>query len=277
MSAHTSPAPGAPKRVRVHHLAEAKARGEKITMLTAYDGVTATILDAAGVDTLLVGDSIGNVMHGHTSTIPVTVDDMIPAARAVARAAKRALVIVDLPFGSYEAGPAQALETSVRIFKETGAAAVKLEGGRRMAVQIRALTDAGIPVVGHLGFTPQSENLLGGPRVQGRGDAAAEALCADAKAVEEAGAIAVVLEMVPVEVAARVTEILRIPTIGIGAGPECDGQVLVWTDMAGMTDWSPRFAKRFAELGQALQQAAADYVADVKGGTFPDEAHSFVK
>lgn len=277
MSAHTSPAPGAPKRVRVHHLAEAKARGEKITMLTAYDGVTATILDAAGVDTLLVGDSIGNVMHGHTSTIPVTVDDMIPAARAVARAAKRALVIVDLPFGSYEAGPAQALETSVRIFKETGAAAVKLEGGRRMAAQIRALTDAGIPVVGHLGFTPQSENLLGGPRVQGRGDAAAEALCADAKAVEEAGAIAVVLEMVPVEVAARVTEILRIPTIGIGAGPECDGQVLVWTDMAGMTEWSPRFAKRFAELGQALQQAAADYVADVKGGTFPDEAHSFVK
>lgn len=277
MSAHTSPAPGAPKRVRVHHLAEAKARGEKITMLTAYDGVTATILDAAGVDTLLVGDSIGNVMHGHTSTIPVTVDDMIPAARAVARAAKRALVIVDLPFGSYEAGPAQALETSVRIFKETGAAAVKLEGGRRMAVQIRALTDAGIPVVGHLGFTPQSENLLGGPRVQGRGDAAAEALCADAKAVEEAGAIAVVLEMVPVEVAARVTEILRIPTIGIGAGPECDGQVLVWTDMAGMTEWSPRFAKRFAELGQALQQAAADYVADVKGGTFPDEAHSFEK
>lgn len=277
MSAHTSPAPGAPKRVRVHHLAEAKARGEKITMLTAYDGVTATILDAAGVDTLLVGDSIGNVMHGHTSTIPVTVDDMIPAARAVARAAKRALVIVDLPFGSYEAGPAQALETSVRIFKETGAAAVKLEGGRRMAAQIRALTDAGIPVVGHLGFTPQSENLLGGPRVQGRGDAAAEALSADAKAVEEAGAIAVVLEMVPVEVAARVTEILRIPTIGIGAGPECDGQVLVWTDMAGMTEWSPRFAKRFAELGQALQQAAVDYVADVKGGTFPDEAHSFVK
>ncbi|MCF4122514.1 3-methyl-2-oxobutanoate hydroxymethyltransferase [Antribacter sp. KLBMP9083] len=277
MSAHTSPAPGAPKRVRVHHLAEAKARGEKITMLTAYDGVTATILDAAGVDTLLVGDSIGNVMHGHTSTIPVTVDDMIPAARAVARAAKRALVIVDLPFGSYEAGPAQALETSVRIFKETGAAAVKLEGGRRSAAQIRALTDAGIPVVGHLGFTPQSENLLGGPRVQGRGDAAAEALCADAKAVEEAGAIAVVLEMVPVEVAARVTEILRIPTIGIGAGPECDGQVLVWTDMAGMTDWSPRFAKRFAELGRALQQAAVDYVADVKGGTFPDEAHSFEK
>lgn len=277
MSAHTSPAPGAPKRVRVHHLAEAKARGEKITMLTAYDGVTATILDAAGVDTLLVGDSIGNVMHGHTSTIPVTVDDMIPAARAVARAAKRALVIVDLPFGSYEAGPAQALATSVRIFKETGAAAVKLEGGRRMAAQIRALTDAGIPVVGHLGFTPQSENLLGGPRVQGRGDAAAEALSADAKAVEEAGAIAVVLEMVPVEVAARVTEILRIPTIGIGAGPECDGQVLVWTDMAGMTEWSPRFAKRFAELGQALQQAAVDYVADVKGGTFPDEAHSFVK
>ncbi|WP_129787872.1 3-methyl-2-oxobutanoate hydroxymethyltransferase [Promicromonospora panici] len=276
MSAHTSPTPG-PKRVRVHHLAEAKARGEKLAMLTAYDAVTAAIFDAAGMDILLVGDSIGNVMHGHPTTIPVTVDDMIPAARAVARATKRAFVVIDLPFGSYEAGPQQALETSVRIFKETGADAVKLEGGVRSAPQIRALTDAGIPVVAHLGYTPQSENLLGGPRVQGRGDAAVEQLAADAQAVEEAGAVAVVLEMVPTDVAARITEIVRIPTIGIGAGPHCDGQVLVWTDMAGMTGWSPRFARRYAELGAALQQAAEDYVTEVKDSSFPDEEHSFNK
>jgi 3-methyl-2-oxobutanoate hydroxymethyltransferase len=276
MSAHTSPTPG-PKRVRVHHLAEAKARGEKLAMLTAYDAVTAAIFDAAGIDILLVGDSIGNVMHGHATTIPVTVDDMIPAARAVARATKRAFVVIDLPFGSYEAGPQQALETAVRIFKETGADAVKLEGGIRSAPQIRALTLAGIPVVAHLGYTPQSENLLGGPRVQGRGDAAVENLAADAQAVEEAGAVAVVLEMVPTGVAARITEIVRIPTIGIGAGPHCDGQVLVWTDMAGMTGWSPRFARRYAELGAALQQAAEDYVSEVKDKSFPDEEHSFDK
>jgi 3-methyl-2-oxobutanoate hydroxymethyltransferase len=276
MSAHTSPTQG-PKRVRVHHLAEAKARGEKLAMLTAYDAVTAAIFDAAGMDILLVGDSIGNVMHGHATTIPVTVDDMIPAARAVARATKRAFVVIDLPFGSYEAGPQQALETAVRVFKETGADAVKLEGGIRSAAQIRALTDAGIPVVAHLGYTPQSENLLGGPRVQGRGDDAVEALAADAQAIEEAGAVAVVLEMVPSGVAARITEILHIPTIGIGAGPHCDGQVLVWTDMAGMTGWSPRFARRYAELGAALQQAAEDYVSEVKDSSFPDAEHSFEK
>ncbi|MBE7701063.1 3-methyl-2-oxobutanoate hydroxymethyltransferase [Oerskovia sp. Sa1BUA8] len=280
MSAHTQPGqtPASPvKRFRVHHLAEAKARHEKLTMLTAYDAVTARIFDEAGIDMLLVGDSIGNTMHGHRTTLPVTVDDMIPAARGVARAAQRALVIVDLPFGSYEAGPEQALATGVRIMKETGAHAVKLEGGRRSAAQIRALTDAGIPVVAHLGFTPQSENILGGPRVQGRGDDAAERLCEDAVAVTDAGAVAVVLEMVPVEVAARVTEVVRIPTIGIGAGPECDGQVLVWTDLAGMTEWSPRFAKRFAEIGAALGRAAQDYAAEVKGGSFPDAAHSFEK
>ncbi|MFE5335769.1 3-methyl-2-oxobutanoate hydroxymethyltransferase [Isoptericola sp. NPDC056573] len=263
------------RRVRVHHLAEAKERGEKLTMLTAYDAVTARIFDAAGLDLLLVGDSIGNTMHGHSTTLPVTLDDMIPPARAVARAAEHALVVVDLPFGTYEAGPEQALTSAVRVMKETGAAAIKLEGGRRSAAQIRALTDAGIPVVGHLGFTPQSENILGGPRVQGRGDDAAEALCEDALAVQEAGAVAVVLEMVPVEVAARATEILRIPTIGIGAGPRVDGQVLVWTDMAGMTDWSPRFARRFAEVGNLLRQAAEDYAAEVRGGSFPDAAHSF--
>ncbi|AEG44613.1 3-methyl-2-oxobutanoate hydroxymethyltransferase [Isoptericola variabilis] len=276
MSSHAAPEPsGRPKRVRVHHLAEAKARGEKITMLTAYDAVTATIFDAAGIDVLLVGDSIGNVMHGHATTLPVTVDDMIPAARAVARAARRALVVVDLPFGSYEAGPEQALATAVRVMKETGAAGVKLEGGRRSAAQIRALTDAGIPVVGHLGYTPQSENALGGPRVQGRGDDAAATLTEDAVAVQDAGAFAVVLEMVPVDVAARVTEVVHIPTIGIGAGPSTDGQVLVWTDMAGMTDWSPRFARRYAELGRVLRQAAEDYAEEVRSGAFPDAGTSF--
>lgn len=283
MSAHTAPESSAPtggpapRRVRVHHLAEAKARGERITMLTAYDAITAHLFDEAGIDVLLVGDSIGNTMHGHATTLPVTVDDMIPAARAVARAARRALVVVDLPFGSYEAGPEQALATGVRFLKETGVSAVKLEGGRRVVPQVRALTEAGVPVVGHIGYTPQSEHSLGGPRVQGRGDDAAERLSEDALAVAEAGAIAVVLEMVPVEVAARITEILAVPTIGIGAGPQCDGQVLVWTDMAGMTEWSPRFARRYAEIGQALRGAAEAYAADVRAGTFPDDATSFAR
>lgn len=265
----------AAKRVRVHHLVQAKERGEKLTMLTAYDFAVAKIFDAAGIDMLLVGDSIGNTMLGHPSPIPVTVDELIPPARAVVRAAQRAMVVVDFPFGSYEAGPEQALATGVRYLKEAGAHAVKLEGGRRVAAQIRALTDAGIPVVGHLGFTPQSENVLGGHRVQGRGDEAAEQLSEDALAVQEAGAVALVLEMVPAPVAARITEILRIPTIGIGAGPDCDGQVLVWTDLAGMDDWSPRFAKQYAALGRLLGEAAGAYAAEVRGGLFPDAEHSF--
>lgn len=244
-------------------------------MLTAYDAATAAVFDAAGIDTILVGDSIGNTMLGHATTLPVTLDDMVRAGRAVASAAQHAFVVVDLPFGSYEAGPEQALASAVRIMKETGAAAVKLEGGRRSAPQIRAITSAGIPVVGHLGYTPQSENALGGPRVQGRGDDAAEELSQDALAVQEAGAVAVVLEMVPVEVAARITEFLQIPTVGIGAGPDVDGQVLVWTDMAGMADWSPRFARRYAELGRLLGQAVADFAAEVRSGAFPAPEHSF--
>ncbi|WTM18156.1 3-methyl-2-oxobutanoate hydroxymethyltransferase [Isoptericola halotolerans] len=263
------------RRVRVHHLQQAKERGERITMLTAYDAPTAALLDAAGIDTLLVGDSIGNTMLGHATTLPVTLDDMVRAGRAVASATRHAFVVVDLPFGTYEAGPEQALASAVRVMKETGASAVKLEGGRRASAQIRAISDAGIPVVGHLGYTPQSENALGGPRVQGRGDDAAEELSQDALAVQEAGAVAVVLEMVPVEVAERITEFLQIPTIGIGAGPHVDGQVLVWTDMAGMTDWSPRFARRYAELGRALQQAAADFAGEVRSGAFPSTEHSF--
>jgi 3-methyl-2-oxobutanoate hydroxymethyltransferase len=263
------------RRVRVHHLQQSKERGEKITMITAYDSATAALFDAAGVDSLLVGDSIGNTMLGLETTLPVTLDDMVRAGRSVASVTKRAFVVVDLPFGSYEDGPSQALASAVRVMKETGAAAVKLEGGVRSAAQIRAITDAGIPVVGHLGFTPQSVNALGGHRVQGRGDERAEALRQDALAVQEAGAVAVVLEMVTQGIAAEVTELLTIPTIGIGAGVDVDGQVLVWTDMAGMTDWSPRFAKRFAEIGQALQGAAADYVAEVRDGTFPAPEHSF--
>jgi 3-methyl-2-oxobutanoate hydroxymethyltransferase len=263
------------RRVRVHHLHEAKERGERITMLTAYDAPTAAVFDAAGIDTLLVGDSIGNTMLGHATTLPVTLDDMVRAGRAVASVTRHAFVVVDLPFGTYEAGPEQALASAVRVMKETGASAVKLEGGRRAAAQIRAISDAGIPVVGHLGYTPQAENALGGPRVQGRGDDAAEELSQDALAVQEAGAVAVVLEMVPVEVAERITEFLQIPTIGIGAGPHVDGQVLVWTDMAGMTEWSPRFARRYAELGRALQQAATDFAGEVRSGAFPAAEHSF--
>ena len=264
-----------PKRVRVQHLREAKDAGQRLTMLTAYDFPTARIFDEAGVDMLLVGDSIGDNMLGHSSTIPVTVDELIPAVRAVSRASKRAMVVADLPFGSYEASPAQAHATSVRMLKEGGANAVKLEGGRRIAAHIELLTGAGIPVVGHLGLTPQAENILGGKRVQGRGSEAAEALLADAVAIAEAGAIAIVLEMIPAPLAQRVTERLAIPTIGIGAGTPCDGQVLVWLDMAGMGDWSPRFAKQFGAVGAALSQATSDYISAVRGGTFPGPEHTY--
>lgn len=271
----TTPDQPAPKRVRVHHLAEAKAAGRRLTMLTAYDGPTARIFDAAGIDLLLVGDSIGNAMLGYRDTLPVTVEELVTATRAVSGATRRALVVADLPFGSYEASPAQAFATATTMMKLGGAHAVKFEGGARVAPQVKLLSDAGIPVVGHLGFTPQSENMLGGKRVQGRGEEAAERLCADAIALQEAGAVAIVLEMVPAPLAARATEILRIPTIGIGAGAECDGQVLVWLDMAGMGDWSPSFAKQFGQVGAALEAAARAFGDEVRSGTFPDAAHSF--
>jgi len=273
MSQPTTP-DAAPRRVRVHHLQAAKQDGRRLTMLTAYDVATARIFDEAGVDMLLVGDSMGDNVLGHENTIPVTLDEMIPAARAVARGARRAFVVADLPFGTYEASPAQAHASAVRMMKETGVHAVKIEGGRRIAAQVELLTQSGIPVVGHLGFTPQSENVLGGKRIQGRGDAA-ERLKADALALQEAGAVAIVLEMVPAPVARDVTEILHVPTIGIGAGPDCDGQVLVWLDMAGMGDWSPRFAKQFGQVGEALRAAARGYVAEVTGGTFPGPEHSY--
>ena len=256
------------QRLRVHHLAQAKQRGEKLVMLTAYDAVTARILDAAGTDMLLVGDSIGNTMLGRENTLEVTLDEMAVATRAVASATTRAMVVADFPFGTYESGPTQALATGVRLLK-AGAQAVKLEGGATRAKSVKALTEAGIPVVGHLGFTPQSVNLLGG-------EAGAQ-LLADAQALQEAGAVALVLEMVPEPLAAEVTQMLSIPTIGIGAGAQVDGQVLVWTDMAGMTQWTPRFAARFGEVGAQLEKAAASYGQAVRSGAFPDADHWFAK
>ena len=263
--------------VRVHHIREAKERGERVTMLTAYDFPTARIFDAAGIDMLLIGDSIGDNILGHPSTLPVTLDEMIPHVRAVSRGVQRALVVADLPFGSYEASPEQALASAVRMVKEGGANAVKFEGGERVTAQVRAITGAGIPVMGHLGFTPQSENILGGKRVQGRGPGGEERLTKDAVALQEAGAFAVVLELMPAAVAAHITEVLSISTIGIGAGAGCDGQVLVWLDMAGMGDWSPRFAKQYAHLGSDLEAAAKEYAAEVKSGAFPSPEQSYLQ
>lgn len=263
------------KRVRAHHLQQWKKERTPITMLTAYDAVTARIFDAAGTDMLLVGDSYGNTMLGYDSTIPVSLEEMLVATRSVASSVTRSFVVADLPFGSYEESTTQAVQSAIKLIK-AGAAAVKLEGGERRADAIRAITDAGIPVVGHVGFTPQAENSLGGPRVQGRGTGA-EQVKADALAVQEAGAIAVVLEMVPAPVAKDITMDLHIPTIGIGAGPDCDGQVLVWTDMAGMSDWQPRFVKVFGDVGAALTDAAMMYNEAVRDRSFPEEKHTFME
>lgn len=263
------------QRVRTRHLGEAKRRGEKFSMLTAYDMYTAAVFDEAGIDTLLVGDSASNNVYGHTSSLPVTVDEMLSLARAVAGSTKRALVIADLPFGSYQASPEQAYLTAVRFLKEAEVAAVKLEGGREMAPQIERLTRGGIPVCAHIGFTPQSEHALGGYRVQGRG-ASAEKLLDDARAVQEAGAFAVVLEMVPGEVAAQVTAELEIPTIGIGAGNGTDGQVLVWQDAFGLNQGHlPRFVKQYADLRKILLAGARTYLDEVRSGTFPGPEHTF--
>jgi 3-methyl-2-oxobutanoate hydroxymethyltransferase len=262
-------------RVRIHHLQQAKERGEKWAMLTAYDTNSAAIFEEAGIPVLLVGDSAGNVVLGHSSTVPVTVEDILVMTKAVTRSTTRVLVVADLPFGSYEGSPQQAFETASRLMKEGGAQAVKLEGGARVAPQIRMLTENGIPVMAHVGFTPQSEHQLGGFRVQGRG-AGAEQLRADALAAQEAGAFSVVLEMVPAEIAAQVTKELSIPTIGIGAGIDCDAQVLVWPDMAGLTTGRvPRFVKKYADLRGELLRAAREYADDVRTGTFPGPEHSF--
>jgi len=270
------PAPAASlKRIRIPHLQAMKERGERWAMLTAYDQYAAEIFDHAGIPVLLVGDSAGNNVYGYETTLPVTVDEMIPLVRAVTRAARHSLVVADLPFGSYQAGPQQALATATRFMKEGLAHAVKLEGGRNMVPAVELLSQSGIPVMAHVGFTPQSEHALGGYRVQGRGDAA-DTLVQDALALENAGAFSIVMEMVPAPVAARVTEVLGIPTIGIGAGPDCDAQVLVWQDMAGLrAGKAPRFVKRYADLRTVLSDAARAYAEDVAKGTFPDTEHSF--
>jgi 3-methyl-2-oxobutanoate hydroxymethyltransferase len=268
--------PAAPRtKTRIHHLQTMKAEGQKWAMLTAYDYSTARVFDDAGIPVLLVGDSAANVVYGYDTTVPVSIDELIPLVRGVVRGAPHALVVADLPFGSYEAGPAAALDTAIRFMKEAGAHAVKLEGGERVAPQIAALSAAGIPVMGHIGFTPQSVNTLGGFRVQGRGDAAEQTIH-DAIAVAEAGAFSVVMEMVPAELATQITGKLTIPTVGIGAGRNCDAQVLVWQDMAGLTSGkTAKFVKRFGDVGGELHRAATQYAEEVASGTFPDDEHSF--
>ena len=263
------------RRVRTRDLLAAKTRGDRWPMLTSYDQYTAAIFDQAGVPVLLVGDSAANNVFGYETTVPVTTEDLLPLVRAVVRATKTALIVGDLPFGSYEEGPTQALRTAVRFMKEGGCHAVKLEGGRRVAAQIQAITNAGIPVMAHIGFTPQSEHNIGGYLVQGRENEGAEVL-ADARAVAEAGAFAVVLEMVPGEVAKTVTKELSIPTVGIGAGPDTDAQVLVWQDMAGLRSGKmPRFVKRYADLSGVLADATRRFADEVRGGAFPAQEHTF--
>ncbi|MDQ3055124.1 MAG: 3-methyl-2-oxobutanoate hydroxymethyltransferase [Actinomycetota bacterium] len=264
-----------PARVRIPHLQALKESTEPWPMLTAYDQYTAAIFDQAGIPVLLVGDSAANNVYGYPSSLGVTMEELLPLVRAVVGATSRSLVVADLPFGSYESSPEQALASAVRMMKEAGAHAVKLEGGVRVAAQILKISQAGVPVMGHIGFTPQSEHRLGGYKIQGRG-AGADQLLADAQAVQEAGAFAVVLEMVPGELAAEVTKALPIPTIGIGAGPDCDAQVLVWQDMAGLnTGKVPRFVKQYADLDGVLRAAATAYAADVRGGTFPGSEHTY--
>ncbi|MER7499898.1 3-methyl-2-oxobutanoate hydroxymethyltransferase [Nonomuraea pusilla] len=262
------------RRVTVRDLAAAKERGERWPMLTAYDAMTARVFDEAGIPVLLVGDSAAMVVYGYDSTLPVTVDELLPLTSAVVRGSRRALVVADLPFGSYQASPAQALETAARFMKEAGAHAVKLEGGRRVLPQVEALVAAGVPVMAHLGLTPQSVNVLGGYRVQGRGQAGDE-LMADAKDLERAGAFAVVLECVPADLAERVTTSLSIPTIGIGAGAATDAQVLVWQDLMGLTPQPAKFVKRYGDLGADLGRAARAFASDVTSGAFPTAGHAY--
>lgn len=254
----------------------AKLNGEKISMLTAYDYSTAKLMDEAGVDSILVGDSLGNVVLGYEDTISVTMEDMIHHGAAVARGVKNALVVVDMPFMSYQTSVYDALVNAGRLMKEARAGAVKLEGGKSVCPQIKAITEAGIPVMAHLGLTPQSVNALGGHRVQGKTEEAARKLMEDAKAVEEAGAFSVVLECVPAKLAAVITRELSIPTIGIGAGNGCDGQVLVYQDLLGMfSDFTPKFVKKFANVGEVMKEAFREYRKEVGDGTFPAKEHEY--
>ncbi len=255
---------------------QAKGNGEKLTMLTAYDYSTAKLIDEAGINSILVGDSLGNVMLGYDDTISVTMEDMIHHGAAVARGAKNALVIIDMPFMSYQTSVYDALVNAGRLMKEGRAGAVKLEGGTEVAPQIKAIVAAGIPVCGHIGLTPQSINAFGGFKVQGKSEEAAKKLLEDARAVEEAGAFAVVVEGVPKKLADIITEQLTIPTIGIGAGNGCDGQVLVYQDMLGLfSDFTPKFVKKYASLGEVMKEAFANYIKEVQSGAFPAKEHEY--
>ena len=263
------------RRITMRDLQVATDKGQRWPMITAYDALSAGVFDDAGIPALLVGDSAGMVVFGHDTTISVSVDELVMLVRAVVKGSKRALVVADLPFGSYQASPAQALETAVFFMQKGGAHAVKLEGGAAVLPQIELLANSGISVLGHLGLTPQSVNLLGGYRVQGRGESG-ETLLRDAKAMQAAGATAVVLELVPADLAARVSEVLTIPTIGIGAGPHTDAQVLVWQDLLGLTAGpSPKFVKRYADLRSIMTEAVSDWAGDVASGAYPAEEHTY--
>jgi 3-methyl-2-oxobutanoate hydroxymethyltransferase len=263
-----------PAKVRLRHLQEAKDAGRTFSMLTSYDALSAQVFEEAGIDVLLVGDSAGTTVLGYDSTVHTTHQDMLTFTGAVSRAVRRPLVVADLAFGTYQVDAAEAVRHGVELLR-AGAEAVKLEGGAARADTVRALVDAGIPVMGHLGFTPQSVNALSGHRVQGRDHAAADSLAEDAQALQEAGAFAVVLELVPSDVAGRITEVLEVPTIGIGAGPDCDGQVLVWQDMAGLSGFEGRFVRRFADLRGELLRAAGEYRTAVESREYPTAEHSF--
>jgi len=262
-------------RVTAPSLAKRKSRGEPIAMLTAYDFTFARIFDAAGIDVLLVGDSLGNVIQGHDTTLPVTLDETIYHTRLVARAAQRALVVADMPFGTFQISPEEALRNAVRCVKDGGAHAVKLEGGVAMAATIARIVAAEIPVMGHVGLTPQAVHRMGGHRVQGRSEDGAQRVLEDARAVQDAGAFAVVLEGMPADLARAVTRELAIPTIGIGAGVDCDGQVLVMHDMLGLSDWTPSFVKNYAAVGVTVAQAARRFAEEVRERKFPDPEHSY--
>ena len=262
-------------RVTVRSLASRKRKGERSTMLTAYDHTFARIFDAAGIDMLLVGDSLGNVVQGAETTLPVTLDEVVYHTRMVARAAQRAMVVADMPFGSYQVGPEDAVRAAIRLVKEGGAHAVKLEGGQDVADAIRRITAASIPVMAHVGLTPQSVHRMGGLRVQGRGDQGRSRILEDAYAAEQAGAFAIVLEGMPAELAQEITASLTIPTIGIGAGVHCDAQVLVMHDLLGLSDWAPSFVKQYANLGQLASQAARAFADEVVNAKFPDDEHSY--
>ena len=267
--------PATGRRVTTKDLAAAKERGEKWPMITAYDALTAGLFDAAGIPVMLVGDSAAMVVYGHDSTIPVTVDELIPLVAAVVRGSQRAMVVADLPFGSYQESPQQALATATRFMKESGAHAVKLEGGERVLPHVELLTSAGIPVMAHLGLTPQSVHQFGGYKVQGRGEAG-QRLILDAKHMEQAGAFATVLEVVPADLAEAVTRAVSIPTIGIGAGPHTDAQVLVWQDMMGLTPGkAPKFVKQYADLRSIMTDAVQTWAGEVVAGTYPGPEHEY--